>query len=76
MPLFPTVGGITYVPLPFTFRMESTLYVFLLNDVFLPSDHWLLDFDISLLYENCKALSLSARASPLRVLGFVLAMKV
>ena len=25
---------------------------------------------------HCKALSLSARASPLRVLGFVLAMKV
>ena len=28
------------------------------------------------LYQNCKALSLSARASPLRVLGFVLATKV
>ena len=27
-------------------------------------------------YSNCKALSLSARASRLRVLGFVLAMKV
>ena len=27
-------------------------------------------------YTICKALSLSARASPLRVFGFVLAMKV
>ena len=30
----------------------------------------------SVQYQNCKALSLSARASPLRVFGFALAIKV
>ena len=42
-----------YVPLLFSlsFCMETTLYVFLPGDVFIPCDHGL-GFDISLLCEN------------------------
>ena len=54
--IFCFVGGVTFskyfVPLPFPPCMESTLYIFLPDGVFLPCDHGL-DSDISLC-ENSK----------------------
>ena len=50
------------VPLPFPFWMERTLYVFLPDGIFLPSDHGL-DFDISLLFEKSIKISKIGRKS-------------